>query len=155
MHSLVCYCADCRKFRVTNQLMAVFSKLGRFTDFALLVMRVGLGFMMVMHGYPKIFAGPEKWAKLGENMKYLGITYAPEFWGFMAAFAETGGGILLLLGFLFRPAAFLLLVTMVVAALRHLKGGETLMDASHAIELGVVFFALFILGPGRFSIDKE
>lgn len=136
--------------------MAVFSKLGKYTDFALLVTRVGLGFMMVMHGYPKLFAGPEKWAKLGENMKFFGITYAPEFWGFMAAFAESGGGILLILGFLFRPAALLLLITMVVASMKHLnEPGAGLMDASHSIELAIVFFGLFILGPGRYSIDKS
>lgn len=135
--------------------MAIFSKLGRYSDFALLVMRVGLGFMMVMHGYPKLFAGPEKWGKLGGAMENLGITYAPEFWGFMAAFAETGGGVLLILGFLFRPAALLLFITMVVAAMKHLYGGDSLMDASHSIELGVVFLAMFILGPGKYSMDKS
>lgn len=135
--------------------MAVFSKLGRFTDFGLLVMRAGLGFMMILHGYPKLFSGPEKWGKLGGAMSNLGITYAPEFWGFMAAFAETIGGALLLLGFFTRPAALLLFFTMVVASMKHLYAGETVMDASHSIELSFVFFALFIIGPGRYSIDKQ
>lgn len=135
--------------------MAVFSKLGRFTDFGLLVMRAGLGAMMLLHGYPKLFAGPEKWGKLGGAMANLGITYAPEFWGFMAAFAETIGGALLLIGFFTRPAALLLFFTMLVAAMKHLYAGETVMDASHAIELSFVFFALFIIGPGRYSIDKQ
>lgn len=135
--------------------MAMFAKLGRFNDFALLVLRVGLGFMMVLHGYPKLFAGPEKWGKLGGAMANMGITYAPEFWGFMAAFSESIGGALLILGLLFRPAAILLFFTMLVAAMKHLYAGETVMDSSHAIELGIVFFAMIILGPGRYSMDKE
>ena len=48
--------------------MAAWSKLNRFTDFGLLIMHVGLGFMMIMHGYPKIFGGPERWSKLGTAM---------------------------------------------------------------------------------------
>lgn len=135
--------------------MAIFSKLSRFNDFALLVMRAGLGFMMVMHGYPKLFAGPEKWGKLGGAMAHLGITYAPEFWGFMAAFSESAGGVLLILGFLTRPAALLLFFTMLVASMKHLYAGDGLMGSSHSIEIGLVFFALIFLGPGRYSIDKS
>lgn len=134
--------------------MAMFSKLGRFNDFALLIMRVGLGVMMVMHGYPKMLGGPEKWAKLGGAMEHLGITYAPEFWGFMAAFSETVGGGLLILGLISRPAALLLFFTMLVASLKHLYAGDGLMGASHAIELAVVFLAMTILGPGKYSMDK-
>lgn len=134
--------------------MAIFSKLGKYNNFALLILRVGLGFMMVMHGYPKLFGGPEMWGKLGGAMSNLGITYAPEFWGFMAAFSESVGGALLVLGFIFRPAALLLFFTMLVASMKHLYAGDGLMGSSHSIELGIVFFAMFILGPGKYSIDK-
>lgn len=134
--------------------MAIFSKLGKYSSFALLIMRAGLGFMMIMHGYPKLLGGPEKWGKLGAAMANLGVTYAPEFWGFMAAFSESVGGALLLLGFLFRPAALLLFFTMLVASVKHLYAGDGLMGSSHSIELGIVFFAMFILGPGKYSIDK-
>lgn len=135
--------------------MAMFSKLGRYSNFALLVMRAGVGFMMIMHGYPKLLGGPERWGKLGGAMENFGITYAPEFWGFMAAFAESIGGLLLLLGYFTRPAALLLLITMIVASTRQLMDGDGLMKASHTIELGFMFLGIFILGPGRFSIDKD
>lgn len=88
-------------------------------------------------------------------MAALGIHDFPTFWGFMAAFAETVGGLLFLVGFLFRPATFLLIITMLVAALRHTKAGEGIMGASHAIELGILFLAMFIIGPGKYSIDKS
>ena len=134
--------------------MPLFSKLGKYSDFALLVLRVGIGFMMILHGFPKLAGGPEKWESLGKAMQDFGITSVYGIWGFLAAFAEGIGGLMLILGFVFRPAAFLLLATMIVAAAKHINAGDGLMGASHAIELGVVFLALFILGPGRFSIDK-
>lgn len=135
--------------------MALFSKLGKYSNFALLVMRVGIGAMMVLHGYPKLLGGPERWGKLGGAMENFGITYAPEFWGFMAAFAETIGGLLLVLGYMTRPAALLLFITMVVATTKHIMGGDPFSKAYHAIELAVVCFGLFILGPGKYSIDKD
>lgn len=135
--------------------MAFLSKLSRFSHLGLFIIRVGLGAMMILHGYPKLMGGPEKWAKLGKAMADLGIDFAPEFWGFMAAFAEGVGGLLLILGFLFRPATILLLITMLVAAFKHLNAGDTVLDSSHAIELGIVFLGLIFLGPGKYSVDKK
>lgn len=135
--------------------MAVFSKIGKYSNFALLVIRVGVGAMMIVHGYPKLLGGPEKWAKLGSAMEQLGIRYAPEFWGFMAAFAEGIGGLLLVIGWMYRPAALLLLITMIVASMKHLGAGDGITGSSHPIELAFVFFGLFILGPGKYSIDKS
>lgn len=139
--------------------MAIFSKLGKYQDTGLLLMRIGIGAMMVMHGLPKLTGGIEKWEKLGKNMELIGIHAYPVFWGFMAAFSEGICGLLFVLGFLFRPAAFLLLFTMFIAAYMHIHDAATLSeklsDASHAIELASVFLAMFIIGPGRFSVDKS
>jgi putative oxidoreductase len=44
---------------------------------------------------------------------------------------------------------------MVVAAMTSYKGGEGLKGANHAIELAIVFVAMFIIGPGKYSIDKH
>jgi putative oxidoreductase len=134
--------------------MAIFSKLGKYQSTGLLLMRVGVGAMMILHGYPKIIGGPQKWTKLGANMKYFHLTAYPEIWGFMAAMAEGLGGLLMVLGFLFRPSCFFLLCTMIVAAVMHLAE-DGVKDASHAMELGFVFLGLFILGPGKYSIDKS
>lgn len=133
----------------------MFKKLGSYSNFALLLIRVGLGIMMIMHGYPKLTGGIDKWEKIGGAMSELGIDFLPVFWGFMASFAEAIGGMFLVLGLFFRPATLLLLMTMIVAALKHINGGDGIMGASHAIELAVVFIGLFILGPGKYSVDKH
>lgn len=136
--------------------MAIFAKLGKYQGTGLLLMRVGVGAMMIMHGYPKLLAGPERWTKLGNNLSHFGIRFYPEIWGFLASASESIGGLFLILGFFFRPSCFLLLCTMIVAASTPFyREGGVFMDASEAIELGFVFLGLFILGPGRYSVDKS
>lgn len=123
-------------------------------NIGLLILRVGIGVMFIMHGYPKIIGGPDKWEKLGNAMGNLGVDYFPVFWGFMAALAEFGGGILLITGLMFRPACLLMLFTMIVATLHHLNKGDTIMESSHSIELAIVFLGLLFIGPGRYRMGK-
>lgn len=127
--------------------------LGKYRDFGLLVMRLGLGVMFVLHGYPKLTGGAESWEKVGSAMAYVGVTALPALWGLLAACAETFGGVLLILGVLFRPACLALLATMAVAATMHLGRGDGFAGASHALELAFVFFGLLLIGPGRHSLD--
>lgn len=116
------------------------------------VLRIGIGAMFILHGWPKLSGGPRTWKKLGGAMKSVGIDFAPEFWGFMAAFSEVFGGLAFALGLLFQPACVLLFITMVVAATMHLRNGDGLGGSSHAIESAIVFASAFLLGPGRYSI---
>jgi putative oxidoreductase len=135
--------------------MAVLGKLGNYKNLGLLFMRVGLGAMMILHGYPKILGGPDKWEKLGKAMGNFGIDFFPVGWGAMAAGTEVIGGLLLVLGWYFRPACIFLLITMIVAAMSHIGRGQGLLEASHAIEVGFAFLGLMFLGPGKFSVDKN
>lgn len=135
--------------------MAIFGKLENFRDTGLLLMRVGLGIMMITHGYPKLMGGPEKWLKLGRAMEHFNIHSYHTAWGFAAAVAEGIGGLMLILGLFFRPMSILLMGTMIVAVTKHLAQGDGLSDASHAIELAFVFLGLVFLGPGRYSVDKS
>ncbi len=128
--------------------------LSNYKDHAILFLRVGLGIMMMTHGIPKLMGGVEKWTAVGGSMKNFGIDFAPAFWGFMAAFAEGIGGLLVALGLWFRIACFLIIVTLIVAAVSHFAKGDGLKGASHAIENAIAFIGLFLLGPGKFSIRK-
>ena len=139
---------------------SIFSATDKHRDLGLLILRLGIGLsMMIFHGLGKIKGGPELWTKLGGTMQNLGIDFFPVFWGFMAAFSEFFGSFLLILGVLFRPAAFLLGVTMIVAILRHLNlppgaDGAGWSGASHALELLTVYVALFLTGPGKYKVSK-
>jgi putative oxidoreductase len=133
----------------------VLTFLNKHRHVGLLVLRIGIGLMFIVHGAPKLFDGPEKWVKIGAAMASLGIGFAPAFWGFMAAVSEFFGGICLILGFVFRPACILLTITMLVAAISHLSRGDGIGGASHAIELGIVFLSLILIGAGRYSLDEK
>ncbi len=135
--------------------MALFSKLGNYKNFGLLIMRVGLGIMFIYHGYPKLLGGIKTWEGLGESTKYVGVHFWPVVWGLLSAVVETFGGFLVIIGLAFRPVCLLLVINLVVAALSVLGKGEHLMDASHAIEDAVVFAGLLFLGPGKYSADKK
>ena len=129
--------------------------LNKYKDVGLLILRIGLGGMFLFHGIPKILGGPEKWEKLGMAMSSVGVHFMPVFWGFMAAFSESLGAVLIILGLFFRPACILLTITMAVAASAHLSKGDGLKGASHAIEDGIVFLSLILIGPGKFSLDEK
>jgi putative oxidoreductase len=134
--------------------MAIFSKLGHYSSMGILVMRIGLGAMMITHGYPKLMGGPELWGKIGLSMGNMGVHSYATFWGFMAAFAEGIGGLFVLLGLFFRPACILITFTMIVAAAHHIHAGDGLKGAGHAIELAFAYFGLIFIGPGKYSVDK-
>lgn len=126
-------------------------------NFGLLMLRIGIGIMFIMHGYPKMIGGPDKWEKIGSAMQYVGIDFLWTVWGFLAALVEMGGGIMLMTGILFRPVVLLMFIVMVVASLRHIKGVftfDSVMDASHSIELAILFFCLIFIGPGNYKLGK-
>ena len=130
--------------------------LGKYRDAGLLMLRIGLGVMFCLHGLPKLAGGPKLWTALGKNMAHLGIDFFPVFWGFLAAATEGIGGILLVLGFCYRPVCLLLTFTMVIASLKlHHDKADFQSAASRPIELVIVFIGLAFIGPGRFSIDKD
>jgi putative oxidoreductase len=131
------------------------SSANKLAHIGLLVVRIGIGAsFLLVHGVPKVIGGPDKWEQLGGAMGALGISFAPTFWGFMAAITEALGGLLLILGLGTRYASIFLAFVMVVAAAMHLGAGDGVAGASHAIELGIVFIGLILIGSGRYSVDN-
>jgi len=136
--------------------MAILDNLAKYRNSGLLILRIGLGIMMMLHGFPKLSGGPNTWTAVGGSMKLIGIDFIPVFWGLMAGLTESIGGLFLVLGLFFRPVLLLMAFTMVIAATGHLSDPKQgIMAASHAIELGFVFVGLLFIGPGKYSIDKK
>ena len=134
--------------------MALFANRYRTHDLGLLLLRVGIGVMFTLHGYPKLTGGMEAWTQVGGTMKLVGINFAPAFWGFLAAAAEAVGGQLLAIGLFFRVACVFLLGTMIMATIMHLSSGDDFNAYSHALESAILFLSLAFIGPGRYSVDQ-
>ncbi|MBK5194828.1 MAG: DoxX family protein [Proteiniphilum sp.] len=120
-----------------------------------LILRAGIGISIFLHGLPKIMGGVETWTYIGSSMSIFGIDFAPAFWGFLAATAESVGGILFALGLFFRPAAIMLTGTMVVALSTHLAAGDDFMVFGHALDLLIIFAASILIGAGKYSVDAK
>jgi putative oxidoreductase len=137
--------------------------LSKNRDAGLLLLRIWLGAVFLwIHGAPKLLGDKvlKTWEFLGQQISHWGIAWPPpKFWGFMAMLTETGGIVLFIIGLLFRPACLLLTVVMAVAATFHFATEKTfaagLQAASHPIEMGILFFCMIFIGPGKYSIDRE
>jgi len=147
--------AACNLLLLKKMINKILYSPGKFTDFGLLVLRLGLGTMFILHAMPDLQAGPAKWELLGTAMFEIGVDFYPVMWGFAAALAQLAGGIMLIAGLLFRPACLVLLFVMFVAANLHVAQLQGFEAASHPIEIGIVLFSLLILGPGTLSIDNS
>ena len=129
----------------------VLTNLTKYSDFGLLLMRVGLGITMMMHGFPKLTGGAGMWHDIGSG---LGLP-VPVAFGFMAAISEFIGGLMLIGGVFFRVALILLIGTMAGAVFYHVKAGDGFNGYSHALELLIVFLGLLFVGPGKYRVDRK
>jgi len=133
------------------------------TDAAALILRVAAGLIFLPHGWSKV-AGE---GGAGAFAADIAANYhLPAFLGYVAAWSEVVGGVLLILGLLTRLDAILLACTMFVAtfivqlpdALYEVPPGAIkLFVVLRGIELPLALFAmcvsLALTGGGRFSLD--
>ena len=128
------------------------NNLSKYTDLGLLIFRLGFGLgFLFFHGYDKLMGGPEAWANLGGAMSMFGIGFGHTIFGFLAAFAESIGGIMIAAGLYYRPIMALLAGTMFVATIRHMISGQG--TPAHAFKNFFVLLGLMPLGPGKYSVD--
>lgn len=134
--------------------MAFLKTLGKYRDFGILLIRIGLGILFIYHGLPKLIGGPVRWERLGNAAGAVGIHFLPTLWGLLCAVTETFGGVLVIVGLAFRPVCILLVINLIVAAAFTYHSSGSFLDATHAIEDAVVFAGLVFIGPGKYSVDK-
>lgn len=132
---------------------------------ALLLLRISVGGLFLLHGYPKI-THLQQWAN---SLKM------PIFLCFLSAASMLGGGICLILGFLTLLASLPILGSMVFAIYLHLsKGLPFVARDPYLIPEGqykgpkgqgeppswekafmycIMLIAIAVLGPGAYSLD--
>ncbi|HEX2787637.1 MAG TPA: DoxX family protein [Ignavibacteria bacterium] len=117
-------------------------------DFGLLVMRVSLSLVLIlMHGLPKF----ENYGVISQRF-FDPIGFGPATALSLSIFAELFCASLVVLGFMTRLSTLVIVINLSVAFF-----GFHYFDPFAKKELAFIFmmmyFTLFILGPGRISID--
>ena len=126
--------------------------LDRLQPFALLVLRLVLGTIMVAHGYHKVFGGLHHHAQTVANLGF------PAWTGYLSAFAEFLGGLLILIGLFSRVAAFAICIDLLVAIWKvHWNNGLIGSPDHPGIEFpmaaAAIAFALIFFGGGAIALD--
>ena len=122
--------------------------LNRFAPAVLSLLRIASAYMFILHGTAKFFSFPVAMGSGAPSGIYLA-----------AAILEVGGGILLLLGLLPRPVAFILSGQMALAYfMAHASQGNTLFPIANGGESAALFSFVFLYlaaaGGGAWSLDK-
>ncbi len=124
-------------------------------DIALLVIRVSVGLMLLLHGVAKLADGLHG---LKGMLASMGL---PEFFAYGALMGEVVAPLLLIVGYLTRPAAAVIAFNMLVAvAMAHGTAIFSLTSmGGWAIELPMLFFfptlALVFSGAGKYAVSSR
>ncbi len=121
--------------------------LSRFAPAVLSLLRIAAAYMFMLHGTAKFFSFPVSMGGGSPSGIYLA-----------AAILEVGGGLLLLLGLLTRPVAFILSGQMAVAYFMAHAAESPLFPFANGGESAALFSFLFLYfaaaGGGAWSLDN-
>lgn len=126
----------------------------------LLLIRIIIVVVMAFYGYEKLMhfsemAASDFWAK---EISFLGLTGKVPL--ALTVFAEFFCSLLLLIGLFTRLALIPLLICMgyiiiVVAQFSIIDNGDNGIQVNTAFVYFMIYLALFLTGPGKYSIDAQ
>jgi putative oxidoreductase len=124
--------------------------LNRFQPYGLLLLRLALALSMLFYGYEKVIPH----GALRRHAHYVTTLGMPYWLGYVSAFTEFVGGILVLLGLFTRLASALIAINMLVA-LFTVGIHEGFAAYSNIICLVVIAIMLVLAGPGKPALDRK
>ena len=130
-----------------RKLLSTKYSAGAFST-AMLILRLGVGILMMMHGYDKLIHFGELQHKF---MNFLGIGSTMSL--ALVVFAEFFCSLFLILGLFTRLAAIpLIIATCVMVFKAH--NGDVFGDGETAALYLTAYLVLLFVGPGRVSVDS-
>ena len=111
------------------------------------ILRIVTGFLFLQHGTAKLFGAPH--IAMFDGLQLMSLMG-------LAGVLELGGGVLILLGLLTRPVAFILSGMMAVAYfMAHATKGPLpiLNQGELAVMFSFVFLYFTVAGAGAYSVD--
>lgn len=124
----------------------------RILSICLLLLRCTLGFILFVVGAGKVFGwfGGQGIELTIQNFVNMGIS-APL--AYLSCYTELIGGFLLIVGLLTRPAAFAVMINMLVATIVMLPRGFFAGGASYPFSLMISAVIIQLAGPMACSVD--
>jgi len=137
------------------------NKLSKYSDWSLVVLRIGVGGIFLIHGLGKLLnIGPYA-VGIGGTAGFLGSLGFPAalFFAWVLTLVETLGGAFILAGFLTRYAAVGVGIDMIVAIiLIHLPNGFAVTNGGYEFPLLLLLAAIALLLSGagnKLSLEKK
>jgi putative oxidoreductase len=130
-------------------------------DLGLFIIRAALAAILIYAGWSKFQGGEAALNAVGANIKYIGMEPGTNnvvtfFFGIVAAGSELVGGILLLVGLLFRTATVPLMGTMLVATLYKFQTSNgDIIQYGYPLVVLLVLLGLLFTGPGKYCLQKD
>lgn len=125
------------------------NSLNRLQPFALLVLRVVLGAIMIAHGYKKVFGG------FHGHQQFVASLGIPAWMAYLSTGIEFFGGIGIVLGLFTRCISLAFLIEMGIVIWKvHFKNGFTAPGGyEFPLALVAIAFALICYGGGPFGFN--
>jgi putative oxidoreductase len=124
--------------------------LNKLQPWGVLLIRLALGLSMSVHGYEKVVPH----GALLQFVHYVTTLHMPYWLGYVSAWTEFAGGILLILGLLTRFAAFMVAINMYVALVTvGIHQGFGIYN--YIFALASIATMLIFCGSGALSLDRR
>ena len=124
------------------------------TDYAALLLRIGLGAMFLAHGLLKVMV-----FTLAGTVGFFEQVGFPGWLAYIVTFAEIGGGLLLIAGVAVRAVSIALLPVLLGALYVHFGAGWVFSNPNGGWEypafLVLASVVQVLLGPGKFAVGAS
>jgi len=120
-----------------------------FSDWGILVLRIVLGALLLVHGWPKI----KNLRGTGQAFEGMGFK-AGVFWAAVVALVEFVGGLALIAGFFTQIVSFLVAVQFIVIILKLKLPQKSFMSFEFDLLILAASILLLTVGGGALSSDE-
>jgi putative oxidoreductase len=135
--------------------MAALQFLGKYRETGLLLMRASIGLIFIILIAPVLWSGQGSWEHFGSAMRHLDFHSHYQFWGFVGAVFGCAGGVLMILGLFFRIGVLLTLAITLVHLVALWDSSGNFYSRLPALEMAILLVSLLLVGPGKYSVDKN
>jgi putative oxidoreductase len=118
-----------------------------------LVLRIGCGWVLLVHGWGKVTRGPSDYVK-----GFAALGFEPALlWVWAALIIEFGGGLAIILGLFTRFFAAAVAIEMLMITVIYWNNGFSWLNRGYEFVLlwGIVAFAIALRGGGPYSLDRK